>query len=139
MRIRTALIGAACLAAIVTAAAATEAPRTPGAYASLVAADASACARACNDDGICMAWSFHRENQCELTAVVPAQSDAQAVAAGLSSRAPSFLQPGTPILHAEAVIAPAAAIEAPEPAERSEADELLLGGPVDDDLRLGLR
>jgi hypothetical protein len=144
MRIRSPFIAAASLAAIVSSAVATEAPRAPGAYTSLTSTSAAACARACADDGICMAWSFHHENQCQLSAVVPASADAQALAAGLAARAPAFLQPRTPVVEPQSVNTPpplqtiAAAEPLPETAQQED-DLVLLGGPEEGDLRLGSR
>ena len=146
MHIRTSLFAIAAVA-VVSAAAATETPRAPGAYASLTAADPAACARACADDGICMAWGFYRENQCQLSAVVTAPG-APALAAGFASRAPAILQPRTPVVQPESVEEmptqpPAAAPhtdDEPVAAAAAELDEsMLLGGPGEGDLRLGLR
>jgi hypothetical protein len=145
MRLRSTFVAVASFTAIVSAAVATEAPRAPGAYTSLTISSAAACARACADDGICMAWSFHRDNQCQLSAVVPAAGDAQALATGLSARAPDFLQPRTPIVQAQIVNVPPtpqiiAAAEQPLPETAQQEDDLvLLGGPEDGDLRLGSR
>jgi hypothetical protein len=142
MRFRTALICAIGLAAIVTAAAASEAPR--GAYVSLTTSNAAACARACADDGICMAWSFHRENECQLSAVVAAELDQEALATGYSARAPAALQPRAPVIVAEAAaslpppLAAASSNETPPAIAPKEDDGLLLGGPSEGDLRLGL-
>jgi hypothetical protein len=144
MPLRSAFIGAVSLAAIVTAAAASETTRIPGAYASLTTTNAAACARACADDGICMAWSFHADNQCQLSAVV-SQASPQALAAGFASRAPAHLQPSAPIVLVEAPPSPpahnleAAAQEVPPTPGSHEADLVLLGGPGEGDLRLGLR
>lgn len=141
MRLRTALLSALGFVAIVTAAAATE--RAPGAYASLTTRDAAACARACAEDGICMAWRFHRENQCQLSAAVSAQADPLALAAGYATRAPAFLHARTPVLHAAAAIESESFSEPeapPAPLIAAEADTgELLGGPEEGDLRLGLR
>ncbi len=137
MRLRTALFSALSFAVVVSAAAASEAP---GIYVSLTAASAAACARACAEDSICMAWSFHAHNQCRLRATVPGQADAQAVAAGFASRAPTFLQQEIPIVHAAPVIAdsPAPPSETAVVAKAEDSGELL-GGPGEGDLRLGLR
>jgi len=61
--------------------------KTPGAYVSLPVRDAAACARACADDGLCMAWSFNTSGACELTAILPLSSPEDAAAMGVSSRA----------------------------------------------------
>ena len=45
--------------------------RPGGAFATIEAETAAACERACADDTLCMAWSFHA-NACELKAIVPA-------------------------------------------------------------------
>jgi hypothetical protein len=145
MLLRSAFIGAVSLVAIVTVATASETTRIPGVYASLSTSNAAACARACAEDGICMSWSFHAENQCRLSAVVSAEPIG-ALASGFSSRAPAALRP--PIVYAEAVpqapVAPQAAPETPAgeaPASIEAEDDtlVLLGGPGEGDLRLGLR
>jgi hypothetical protein len=144
MLLRSVFLGAVSFAAV-TAAAASETARMPGAYISLTTSNAAACARACAEDGICMAWSFHAENQCQLSAVVSAEP-VQALASGFSSRAPAALRP--PIVYAEAApqapFAPQAAPETPagEAPARVEAEEnnlVLLGGPGEGDLRPSLR
>jgi hypothetical protein len=144
MLLRSALIAAASLVAIVTAAAASETARAPGAYASLTMSNSAACARACAEDGICMAWSFHHDNQCQLSAVVPTES-VGALASGFSSRAPAALRP--PIVYTESAPAPLApqlaqqtpADEAPASIEAEDDGLVLLGGPDEGGLRLGLR
>jgi hypothetical protein len=129
----------------VIAAAAAESARSPGAYTSLTTANAAACARACADDGICMAWSFERDNRCDLSAVLPASLNTTALAAGIASRAPAYLQPRTPDVHVAAIEVTAAPEPQPLPAAADEApapeadDTALLGGPLESDLRLGLR
>lgn len=147
MLLRSAFIGAVALAAIVTTAAAGEATRVPGAYASLTTSNAAACSRACAEDGICMAWSFHADNQCQLSAVVSA-APVQGLASGFSSRAPAALLPGTSTVYAEAAPTPVIVQSTPKaPAEDSPAGAqgeddgnlVLLGGPGEGDLRLGLR
>jgi hypothetical protein len=144
MYFRDAIACAVGLAAIITAAAASETPRAPSAYTSLTTSNAAACARACADDGICMAWTFHADNQCQLSAVV-SQASQQALASGFASRAPANLRPSAPIVHVEAPPSPpaqtigAAAEEAPPVPESHEDDLVLLGGPGEGDLRLGLR
>jgi hypothetical protein len=127
---------------LAAAAQATEAPRAPGVYASLTVANAEVCARACADDGICMAWRLQQENRCQLSAVVPSQADLEALASGYASRAPTNLQPPTPVLHAAPDIEPqtATAPEAPAPGAALQAsrqdDGVLLGGPEEGELRL---
>jgi hypothetical protein len=149
MLIRTTLVCLAAAVAAIAGATASEAPRAAGAYTSLTTRDAAACARACADDGICMAWSYHRESQCQLSAVVAAP-DPQALATGFATRAPAFLQLRTPDVHAEAgepppQPAPQFLAEAPvadpsaAPPEPAFDDSVLLGGPGEGDLRLGLR
>ena len=143
MSFRSAFIGAVSLVVIATAAAASE---TSGAYTSLTTANAAACARACADDGICMAWSFHTGNQCQLSAVVSAQASPQALAGGFASRAPVHLRPSAPIVNPDAPppLSPPAhnietAEEVPSPPEAQPDGLVLLGGPSEGDLRLGLR
>jgi hypothetical protein len=145
MLFRSAFIGAVSLAAFFTVATAGETTRIPGAYASLTVSNANACARACAEDGICMAWSFHAANQCQLSAVV-SQAGPQALAAGFASRAPAQLRPSEPSVHVEAppslpshVLETAAEQVPPTTPEPHEDDMVLLGGPGEGDLRLGLR
>lgn len=142
MLLRSAFIAAVSLA-VVTAAAASDTARAPGAYVSLTTSNAAACARACAEDGICMAWSFHADNQCQLSAVV-SQASPQALVSGFASRAPADLQSRAPIVQAEAPSPPPAMVDAtadevPAAVETQQDDLVLLGGPGEGDLRLGLR
>jgi hypothetical protein len=128
----------------IAAASATE-PLRNGAYVSLTTPSAAACARACADDGICMAWTFRAENACELSAVVSASQPTAALASGLSQRAPAFALRQTTPPPAQIDETPAAAPQgaAAEPEEElmtaaADEDGLLLGGPEDSDLRLRL-
>jgi len=113
------------------AAIAGEAPRND-AYTSLTARDAAACARACADDGICMAWRLYRDNACALSAVVPAAVDADALASGFAPRAPSFLQRATPFVHH-----PSATEPQPEASLASEHEDVAAAAPEDDSVLLG--
>lgn len=72
--------------------AAFDAPRSSGVYASTPLADAPACARACEADGLCMAWSFS-EQTCALRANLAGE---QIAISGVSTRAPAHLRPSTP-------------------------------------------
>lgn len=125
-------------------AAATRPALASGVYVSLTTSDAAACARACADDGICMAWSFHRDNKCQLTAVVSSDTNPEALASGFASRAPASLRRAPPVqIAAVLAAAPAQANAAPPaaepPAGQAEHDDgLLLGGPDEGDLRLSL-
>ncbi|MGE3302985.1 MAG: PAN domain-containing protein [Hyphomonadaceae bacterium] len=129
--------------------------RPGGEYAFVPASDATACAAACANDQLCLAWTYrvHEFVGCELKAVVPRQiSDADA-ASGVADRAATFLALTTPPSPAERSPAPSAdtrmAAEEPappppsapvasrvfaaaDPAARAGAgskDEDLLGGP----------
>mgnify|MGYP001357910258 CR=1 FL=1 len=62
-----------------------------GAYASLPAADAAACARLCADDALCMAWSFQDARLCHLRATAPPEAPT-GLAHGLSERASGELR-----------------------------------------------
>lgn len=143
---RVSIVIAAALTFGIAAASATE-PLRNGAYVSLTAASATACARACADDGICMAWTFRAENACELSAVMPASLPTGALASGFSSRAPGSLRQTTPAPVIEetppAPIQSTATTAEPEsePAITEadiDADAMLLGGPQEGDLRLRL-
>jgi hypothetical protein len=111
--------------------------RPGGVYNLLTAPNASACAQACTDDGICMAWTFQAGGACELKAVAPAPVRAMGARSGLSSRTPPGLRQAdanalralTPII-AEAPPPPAAN---PQLAAITTLDDSgLLGGLEDD-------
>lgn len=147
MPVRSAFLFIVGFAAIITAAAATETPRAPGAYTSLTTPDAAACARACAEDGICMAWTFRADNQCDLSAVLGATANPHAIAAGFSSRAPALFQHRTPIVQPTPLdtqapepqhVTATDTEDAPNPALEND-ETMLLGGPLDGDLRLGLQ
>ncbi len=127
---------------LLVAADATEAP-TGGVYASLTVANASACARACEDDGICMTWTQRANGACDLSAIVSGTPPSDAVATGLSSRAPVFAQLQAPMLLPPRIVEanghpePPAAEPESDVAE-AEAAPMLLGGPNEGDLRLRL-
>jgi len=140
MRLPFVLISA--LAFGIAAANATE-PLRNGAYASLTTTNAAACARACADDGICMAWSFRAESACDLSAVVPASAPEGALASGISSRAPVFAlrqttPPPAPMIEAAPAQNNAETPEAVDPLAETDAELVLLGGPEEDHLRLRL-
>ncbi len=107
--------------------------RPGGDYRSADAASAEACARLCEADTICMAWTF-RAGACALKAVAPAPiADAESMS-GLAARAPGFMRvaaaaPPTPIAEA----APPPAVPAPPQAPARRDDYGLLGGPGGDD------
>lgn len=103
------------------------------AYSSQPMRNEAACARACEDDGLCMTWSFSA-GACELSAIVPA--NASGAAFGLSSRAPrlSFAAPVSP------PTLPVAEIRVAEgqtsgPKQEIDVAFALLGGPEENDLR----
>ena len=122
-----------------------------GAYTRMAAPDAAACARACVEDGICMAWTYSAESACELAAIVPTAAPTGAAAFGLSPRAPAFAQmralsaPTPPPPQTLAALEPPLvqtltprAQEPLEPAAMEDGALVLLGGPEEDDLRLQL-
>lgn len=131
---RFAIAAASTLA--VLALAAFDAPRANGAYASLPAANAEACAHLCTNDTLCMAWVY-TENACALRATVPTNTPASLIS-GVSPRAPQALRPA-PIALTPATPAPiqtqVAAPAAPRAAEPIET-AMLLGGPDGDDTSL---
>jgi hypothetical protein len=103
-------IGAAVLA---IAAAPTEDPNDRGAYAFVPAADAAACAIACAQDSICLAWSYKASEfvGCSLKAVVPLPVEDSEIVSGIADRAAAFLALTQPA-------APQAAPARPKPAAR---------------------
>lgn len=151
---------------VVCAAIAAAPAGAAGAYSRLAARDAAACARACAEDGICMAWTYRADGACELAAIVPATAPADAAGFGLAARAPAFAQmrPLPAVPAAQTVAAPAPqplAASAPardlaplqtltpydapplEPAaaefefwDEPDAEMALLGGPEEDEIRL---
>ena len=112
-----------------------------GAYASLPARDAAACARLCADDSLCIAWSFQATNTCDLRATAPAAPEG--IANGLSRRAPGELRQSHPAeaLAAAPIAGPAMPIAegagvaeqaGPTSQDEDEVDRMLLGGFVED-------
>ena len=90
----------------------------PGAYASPAAAAAEDCIKLCQDDTLCVGWTY-RSGACGLWASVPKQAPS---AFTLSSRAPSFAQ-------AVAVVSTASPAPPQPPQPRHEqASVALLGG-----------
>ena len=127
--------------AIATSANATG-PRINGSYTSVTTRDAAACARACADDGLCIAWIRNADASCDLMAIAPTAPPAATAEVGIAARAPSFAAWPRPVTAAEPVVtlalaAPEAATRAPE----TEATLALLGGPEEESLRprLGAR
>lgn len=112
-----------------------------GAYASRETANADACARLCEDDGLCVAWTF-TENACSMRATAP-NATPNGVS-GFSRRAPAQLRQQIPNASAPAIAAPApvaapsqeeASTIAPPPPQQTVLDLTepdsadLLGGP----------
>jgi hypothetical protein len=67
--------------------------RPGGTYLTPPAATAEACARACSEDALCMAFTFYAYEsapRCELKAVIPRPRTDPTATAGLSHRAPAF-------------------------------------------------
>ncbi|MBC7769646.1 MAG: hypothetical protein H7124_12770 [Phycisphaerales bacterium] len=136
------------LATLALLAATTASAHAAGAYSSLAARDAAACARLCVDDGLCVAWAFSAQGQCDLRATTP--RDIPLGAWGFSARAPgslrqTFVNPAPAGAPTQTVTtAPAAHPSDPPPPRDDYADSELLGGPEREDalqpeLRLGLR
>jgi hypothetical protein len=126
-------LGAALAAA--TSANATS-QRVNGSYMSVTARDAAACARACADDGLCIAWIRNADASCDLMAIAPNAPPALNAEVGIATRAPSFAAWPRPATVAEPVVA--IALTAPETTPRepeTEATLALLGGPDDELLR----
>lgn len=137
MRFASPIIALALGAAL---AAATSANATSqcvnGSYMSVTARDAAACARACADDGLCIAWIRNADASCDLMAIAPNAPPALNAEVGIAERAPSFAAWPRPVTVTEPVVA--VALTAPETAPRepeTEATLALLGGPDDELLR----
>jgi len=99
-----------------------------GAYATAPSRDAAACARACADDGLCVAWSYETEGACSLRATTPASPTG--AAHGFSARAPSAFREQAEG-GAEDVNAPPTTQAEAAPASARAEDEtslMLLGG-----------
>lgn len=121
------------LAVALTLASPVARAQSAGAYETLAAADAGACTRRCERDGLCMSWAYRADGACELRAIgLPPDAPS---ASGYSVRAPRFLRSGA---EAPAAVQPApAAMEAaataaaaePLPAMDDELTAGLLGGP----------
>jgi hypothetical protein len=93
-----------------------------GSYASLPSASEADCVRACDQDALCMAWTF-TEHTCALRATAPAFP---LTYGALSARA---IQAGLPLDAKDGADAPAAEpIEHDTPPQDVEAGSLL-GGP----------
>lgn len=137
---RKALVIAALFAASAAGASAFELgyARPGGAYATLANFDAQRCAQACNDDGICLAWTLTPAGACELKAVAPAATPQSGAISGLSRRAPAFARltaaPTPPAPPLRTALAPPAPAQ-PQPPTRilnEQPDETgLLGGPLE--------
>lgn len=153
MRLHPAFIASIVAACSLAALAPAQAANQSSAYQVVSLPNSGACAHACEEDGLCIAWTFAANGVCSLSAVAPQQLTTEA-AAGFSTRAPSFARAQAemrgateqPVVVAEATPPPSA----PAPATPSshsgemtyeEASLALLGGPEDDALRprLGAR
>jgi hypothetical protein len=127
--------------AVATSANATS-QRVNGSYTSVTARDAAACARACADDGLCIAWIRNADATCDLMAIAPTAPPPADVDFGIATRAPSFAAWPSPVIAPGladmiALAAPEIALREPE----TEATLALLGGPAEETLRprLGVR
>ncbi|WP_158766438.1 hypothetical protein [Terricaulis silvestris] len=121
--------------AVATSANATS-QRVNGSYTSVTTHDANACARACADDGLCIAWIRHADGACALMAIAPETPAPTGTEAGIASRAPSFAAWPAPSAATEPVIAlPIATQETAFHQPETEATLALLGGPDGETLR----
>jgi PAN domain len=139
-----AVIGACSIAAIGAPA---MAAGQRDAYQILSVSSAEACARACEDDGLCIAWTFTDTGACNLSAVAPQHTPGD-MKYGVSSRAPSFARalaemrgPTEPPAIAEAAPTPGPApntseLRSSEEVAFEEASLALLGGPEDETPRV---
>lgn len=142
MRFIPPLVALALGAALATATSANAtSQRINGSYTSVTARDVTACARACADDGLCIAWIRHADASCELMAIAPNAPPENGAEVGIATRAPSFAAWPTPIVAAEQTIVLAAAAPQTIHQPETEATLALLGGPDDETLRprLGAR
>ena len=107
--------------------------RPGGGYDTLQLASADACASACAEDALCMAWTLTAAGQCELKAIAPHPIAANGATSGLSARAPGFARLATPQQPAaappelRAQLPDILATSPPSAAHDNDAD--LLGGP----------
>lgn len=110
-----------------------------GAYETLAAVDAAACARRCADDSLCVSWAYRTDGACELRATGAAHAGAD-VAAGFSPRAPAFLRAATPAPSGATVERAASqepTADGPLPIAEDALTAELLGGP--DEQQSGIR
>lgn len=84
----------------------------------------------CTEDSLCMMWVYRAANVCQLRAGV--STNLEALAAGVSPRAPQFARATNVV-----VVAPDAVLPPPPPRRRPHQSAVLLGGPDTD--RGGLR
>jgi len=113
--------------------AATPALATGSAFRTIASQNAASCARACADDGLCIAWTLTVDS-CALSAIAPTEWPQAATEVGLSTRAPSFAAlPQRP-----QVLTPApeeTAAQSENTTTQNDTDYALLGGPAEGDLR----
>lgn len=114
-------------------AAATPAFATGSAFRTIASQTAASCARACADDGLCIAWTLTADS-CALSAIAPTEWPQTATEVGLSTRAPSFAAlPQRPQILTPAPQETAAQSEGAT--AQDDTDYALLGGPAEGDLR----
>lgn len=94
--------------------------RPGGTYATVSVDDAQACAHACSEDSLCMAWTYRSSGACELKAVVTRAVPTPEAVSGLSRRAPGFARGETRDAVAE-MMAPAEELVAEQ--EQAPVDE----------------
>ena len=93
----------------------------PGAYAAPAAPGASDCIKLCQDDSLCVGWTYEA-GACGLWASVPKDAPSHFT---LSDHAPAFAQR---MEAAQAASEPIAALERAAPAPRDAGRAALLGG-----------
>lgn len=112
--------------------------RPGGVYNLLTTATADACASACAEDGICIAWTYLPGGACELKAVAPTPVRSIGARSGLSARTPAALRQADAMALSQLPAAPALrpqmlAESAPSaPIYGGVDDSGLLGGVQDD-------
>ncbi len=131
-------VGALAFAMSVAALLNAQAGERAGAYAMLAFDNRDACARACEEDSMCVAWSFQGE-ECAQFATAP-QNFILGANAGLSPNAPRFIRAQfAPRLE----VAPSNIVTVTKPQNtpetHAEASLVLLGGPDEADIRSRLQ
>jgi hypothetical protein len=135
-------VGALAFAMSAAALLSAHAGERSGAYASLAFDNPQACAHACEEDSMCVAWAFRGE-ECAQFATAP-QDFAIGPDAGLSPNAPRFIRAQfapRPDVPPQNVVTDSKPQHRPEISAEAhdEASLVLLGGPEEGDIRSRLQ